>query len=122
MAQKYITLEAAANVFGVHPRTIVRAVYNKHNVYWSEDSNEDRYEIDTIAEAYGLHPRELRQIIEKRDALLKPDEAAEVLSIKPRTFRDRVKAGAYRKIAHGSIVRYLRSEIYEARTAASVQE
>lgn len=108
-----ITLIGAANIFGVHPRTIVRALSGEHNTYWTEDINEELYAVADIADAYGISTAVLKRCIEGRDSLLTPDEAAETLGIKPRTFRDRVKAGRYEKIAHGGIVRYLRSKIIE---------
>lgn len=119
MASNSITLAGAAGLFGVHPRTIVRAISGEHNTYWTEDINEQLFSISDVAAAYGLSDMELKRIIEGRDALLKPDEAAKVLNIRPRTFRDRVKAGAYRKVASGGIVRYLKSQILEDKIARS---
>lgn len=125
MALQYVTLKAAADAFKVHPRTIVRAVQEDHNAYWSEDSNEDRYKISDIAVAYGMSPAELVRVVENRDALLKPDEAAEVLGIKPRTFREKLSDPfarpykEYGRVEYGRIVRYLKSKIIQARIAQS---
>lgn len=113
MANQSITLIGAANLFGVHPRTIVRAISGNHNTYWTEDIDENLYNKGEVADAYGLSVAELNRVIEGRDALLTPDEAAKLLNIKPRTFRDRVKAGRYRKVTNGGIVRYFRSKILE---------
>ena len=117
MATHSITLIGAADLFGVHPRTIVRAVSGQHNTYWTEDINEDLFSIVDIADAYGLTVTEFGRIMDGRDKLLTPDEAAKELGIRPRTFRDRVKAGRYRKITSGGIVRYLRSKILEDKIA-----
>ena len=113
MASENITLIGAATIFKVHPRTIVRAVSGQHNTYWTEDINEYLYSLKDIADAYELSVAELKRVIEGREELLTPNEAAEVLNIRPRTFRDRVKEGRYRKVANGGIVRYLRSKITE---------
>lgn len=112
-----ITLEAAAKVFRVHPRTIVRALTGEHNTYWSEDINHSTYSVSDIADVYGTSVEEINRVIEGRDAFLKPDEAAELLGIRPRTFRDR--KGRYRKVGNGGIVRYVRSKIIEDRIANS---
>lgn len=117
MASQNITLIGAARLFGVHPRTIVRAISGQHNTYWTEDIDEDLFAVADIARVYNLYDAELIRVIEGRDKLLTPDEAAKVLSIRPRTFRDRVKAGRYRKISNGGIVRYLRSKILEDKIA-----
>lgn len=113
MTVQNITLIGAAGVFGVHPRTIVRALSGEHNTYWYEDINEDLFSVADIAAAYGLTTAELSRCIERRDALMTPDEAAAELRIKPRTFRQRVKDGCYKKYSNGGIVRYLRSKIIE---------
>ena len=113
MTVQNITLIGAANVFGVHPRTIVRALSGEHNTYWYEDIDEELYSVHDIAEVYGLDDAELSRCIEGRDKLITPDEAAKLLSIKPRTFRERVRTGCYKKCANGGIVRYLRSKIIE---------
>jgi hypothetical protein len=117
MTAQQITLAGAASLFGVHPRTIVRALSGEHNTYWTEDINEDPVPLTKLAASYGVSVREMVQLIEGRDKLLKPDEAAEVLGIRPRTFRDRAKAGTYRKVSNGGIVRYLRSQIIEDKIA-----
>lgn len=113
MALQSITLIEAATVFRVHPRTILRAISKQHNTYWSEDINDDKMAIDDIADAYGMTSQALRAVIEGRDKLLTPTEAAEVLGIAPRTFRDRLIAGRYKKVGSGGITRYLRSKIIE---------
>ena len=111
MATTTVTLIGAAKIFDVHPRTIVRAISGQHNTYWYEDINEDVFAVKDIAEAYGMSPAELGRCLEGRDKLIKPDEAAVLLGIQPRTFRDRVQAGKYRKVTNGGVVRYLRSKI-----------
>jgi DNA-directed RNA polymerase specialized sigma24 family protein len=118
MVLQTVTLEAAATLFNVHPRTIVRALSGQHNTYWSEDINHDNYPIDAIARAYGMEPAVLRRVIEGRETLLRPDEAAELLGIRPRTFRERVSLGKDRlqkaRVSSGGIVRYLKSKVTEA--------
>ena len=121
MALQSITLTRAAEVFRVHPRTILRAIAGQHNTYWSEDINNDKLSIDDIADAYGTSARTLRAVIEDRDELMTPDEAAEKLGVAPRTFRDRLIAGRYKKIGSGGIARYLGSEIINDAIATSTE-
>lgn len=121
MALQSIPLIRAAEVFGVHPRTILRAIAGQHNTYWSEDINNDKVSIEAIADAYGTTARILRAVIENRDKLMTPAEAAERLGVAPRTFRDHPRAGRYKKISSGSIVRYLGSEIINDAIAASLE-
>lgn len=121
MALQSISLIRAAKVFGVHPRTILRAIAGQHNTYWSEDINNDKVSIDDIAAAYGTSARILRAVIENRDELMTPTEAAEKLRIAPRTFRDRLVAGRYKKIGRGGIARYLGSEIINDAIATSTE-
>ncbi len=111
MARQNITLAEAAKIFRVHPRTILRAISGEHNTYWSEDINSQVMAISDIADAYNMTPKVFVSIIESRDSLLTADEAAAVLGIQPRTFRDRLIAGRYKKIGKGGITRYLHSKI-----------
>jgi len=111
MARQKITLAEAAKIFRVHPRTILRAISGEHNTYWSEDINGQVMAIADIAEAYNLTSRAFVAVIESRDSLMTADEAAAVLGIRPRTFRDRLLNGRYTKIGKGGITRYLHSKI-----------
>lgn len=113
MTVQNITLIGAAAVFGVHPRTIVRALSGEHNTYWTEDIDEEVFSVRDIANAYNMDEADLSRCIERRDRMLTPDEAAYHLGIKPRTFRERVRQGVYQKITNGGIVRYLHSKIVE---------
>src|SRR3546814_9053407 len=120
MALQKITLGAAAKTLRVHPRTICRALTGRHNTYWYEDSNHDRYDVQEIADAYQMNPDAFRRCIEGRDKLIKAAEACVILGIKPRTFRDRLMASAaphieYGRVGNGGIVRYLNSKIIEAK-------
>jgi predicted DNA-binding protein (UPF0251 family) len=118
MTFENITLEAAAAAFNVHQRTIVRALTGEHNTYWSEDSAHDIYTVEEIATAYHMKPAELNRVLDGRDKLLKPDEAAKEMNIAPRTFRLRIhrlnaKDAKTRvgRVYNGGIVRYLRSRV-----------
>ena len=123
MTTKSVTLIGVANVFVVHPRTIVRAITGEHNTYWTDDINEDLFAVADISKAYGMNTNELVRCIEGRDKLIKPDEAAAILEVQPRTFRDRVKGARmdgrrpYGRAAAGGVVRYLRSKVIEAKIA-----
>lgn len=111
MARQNITLAKIAKLFRVHPRTILRAIAGEHNTYWSEDINDMSLAISDIAKAYNVTSQTLVAVIEDRDSLLTADESAAVLGIQPRTFRDRLLSGRYKKIGKGGITRYLHSKI-----------
>ena len=119
MARQYIQLNVIAKIFRVHPRTILRALTGEHNTYWYDDAfvNEQRILIEEIGYAYGTTARVLRAMIEDRDSLLKPDEAAKVVGIAPRTFREHVAAGKFKKIGCGGIARYQHSKLISAAIA-----
>jgi hypothetical protein len=110
-----ITLEAAAKVFRVHPRTVVRAMSGVHNTYWTEDINHDMHTLDRLAGAYeGITPDDIKRILEGRDELLKPNEAADLIGVQPRTFRTYVTDRKIRgRVKSGRIVRYLRSKVID---------
>lgn len=113
MALQYVTLEKAALAFGVHPRTILRAITGNYNIYWTEDINQELCSIEDIANAYSTTTQTLRAIFEGRDKVLRPDQAASVVGVRPRTFRERVRAGRYKKIGKGGVTRYLHSKLIE---------
>lgn len=111
--RKYATLNEVATIFDVHPRTILRAMSGEHNTFWSDDEdwNDQRIPLESIATAYGTTAKTLSVVLEGRDELLNPEDAARVLGIAPRTFRERKTAGRYNKIGAGGIARYLHSKI-----------
>lgn len=113
MALQYVTLEKAALSFGVHPRTILRAITGDYNIYWTEDINQEPCSIQDLADSYSTTTQTLCAVFEGRDSLLRPDEAASVVGIRPRTFRERVRAGRYKKIGKGGVTRYLHSKLIE---------
>ncbi len=111
--RKYATLKDLATIFNVHPRTILRAMSGEHNTFWSDDEdwNDQRIELQDVATAYDTKVKTLCAVLDGRDNLLTPQEAANILDIAPRTFRERKKAGRYTKIGAGGIARYLHSKI-----------
>lgn len=127
MALQTVTLEEAARAFGVHPRTILRAINQSHNTYWTEDSDSDVLQIADIAKAYGLKTSTnakgektsaLVPVFEGRDSLLRADEAAEILGMAARTFRKHLmRRGIHRRwgrVSCGGITRYLETRINTA--------
>ena len=118
MALQNVKLERVAEVFSVHPRTILRALEGDHNTYWFEDINEDLYPIMDIALAYGMETYALVAVIEGRDKLLRADEAAKELSMAARTFRKHLNrsgvAEKWGRAKYGNITRYLQSKIISA--------
>lgn len=116
MALQYVTLIGAADAFGVHPRTILRAIHKKHNVYWTEDINEDRIAVADVANAYGMTTRALNVVLDGRDKLLNAQEAARELGIADRTFRKHLpdRQEKWGRVHHGGITRYLFSKVRSA--------
>ncbi len=116
MALQTVTLEEAAKAFGVHPRTILRAINKAHNTYWYEDSNSDVLKIEDIAKAYGVKTWALVAVFEGRDSLLRADKAAEVLGMAARTFRKHLndRAANWGRVSYGGITRYLETKINTA--------
>lgn len=116
MALQTVTLEEAAKAFGVHPRTILRAISGDHNTYWYEDSNSDVMKIADIAKAYGVTAAKLVAVFEGRDSLLRADEAAKTIGMADRTFRKHLDARAFHwgRVSYGGITRYLESRINSA--------
>jgi hypothetical protein len=112
-----IALDAVATVFAVHPRTILRAVSGDYYVYWNEEDRDELVakpvDLTAVAKVYDTDTGTLKRCILGKDRLVRPDEAAQILEIKPRTFRDRVKKGVYHKIGKGGVARYLFSEIID---------
>ena len=104
---KTITLNEAAKSFQVHPRTILRALSDETNVYWSEDFNPPVY-VTAVANAYSMNEKVLVHVLDGKDMLLKPVQAAKEVETPARTFRWRKYKAAARK---GGIVRYSRKQI-----------
>ena len=122
MALQTVTLEVMARAFGVHPRTILRAITGEHNTYWTEDSNTEDQNIEKVADRYHMRPSSLIAVLENRDALLTAGEAALVLGMANRTFRKHLTRGknaSWGRIHCGGITRYLKSKIITAAFARS---
>ena len=116
MALQTVTLEEAATAFSVHPRTILRAIKQDHNTYWTEDSDSDVMQIADIAKAYGIPTKALVAVFEGRDSLLRADQAAEVIGMAARTFRKHLnnQATKWGRVSYGGITRYLETRINTA--------
>jgi len=116
MALQTVTLKEAAKAFGVHPRTILRAIEQDHNTYWTEDSDGDVMQIADIAKAYGVPTKALVAVFEGRDSLLRADEAAEVIGMAARTFRKHLdmQSAKWGRVSYGGITRYLETRINTA--------
>ena len=116
MALQTVTLRVAAKAFGVHPRTILRAIEKDHNTYWYEDSDDNVMQIADIARAYGVRTAALVAVFERRDSLMRADEAAETLGMAARTFRKHLDNHAVKwgRVSYGGITRYLESRINSA--------
>lgn len=106
MVRQTTLLEEMASVFRCHPRTILRAIAGRENVYWTDDHNPN-IRIEDVAEAYGCSPTVINRMLDGRDELLTSDESAKMLGINPRTFRKRLP----RSLRRGGIVRFERSLI-----------
>ncbi len=116
MALQTVTLTEAAKAFGVHPRTILRAIEQDHNTYWTEDSDDDVLQIADIAKAYNVSTKALVAVFEGRDSLLRADEAADVIGMAARTFRKHLdrEASKWGRVSCGGITRYLETRVNTA--------
>jgi len=101
-----LSLNHIAELFQVHPRTILRAVEQDVNAYWADDHN-PAVSIKELADAYGCKPQIIIRLAENRDSLLNASEAAKMMKIRPRTFR----RNRPRCLRSGGIVRFERSII-----------
>ncbi len=104
---KTVLLNTAARRFGVHPRTILRALSDATNVYWNEDFN-PKLDVTLLANSYSMQEKILLRVLYGKDLLMKPVDAASELKVPTRTFRWRKYQAAAR---HGGIVRYSRTQI-----------
>lgn len=107
MKRSEITLNHAAKVLGVHPRTVLRALSNEPNPYWVEGHDPVISLVDLVA-AYDCPARIMAAVIRGDDALLNTQEAAEYLDLKPRTFKWRRYTPTIR---HRGVVRFARSKL-----------
>lgn len=114
MARKNIPLAQAAEAFKVHPRTILRALSQQQNPYWTEDINDDPISIEKLAEAYGTTVHFLNRVFDERDEILTVSEAALILGVSDRALRRRrtsKKTPTIRTLSHGGVVRFVKSQI-----------
>lgn len=104
-----LPLNEVAEMLKVHPRTVLRAIYNKENVYWAEGYNPE-VSLETVAMAYCGDVNVLRNVKRERDAIYTPVEAAAYLKITLRLFRYRTYPKTFKR---GNIVRYSRQELLD---------
>lgn len=103
------TLNEAARLLQVHPRTILRAITRKPNPYWVPGHN-DEIKVSDVARGFHVRQTPMEGVFVMEQPLLTPDEAAEMLGVAPRTFRSRSYPALIRKV---QIVRYVKDAVLE---------
>lgn len=112
------TLIKASKILNCHPRTILRALTGKANPYWIPEHNVE-LNVQKIANAFNADGNKMFHLFNGLAIILKPEEAAKVLGIASRTFREH----AYQKfINHGGVVRFLRHDLELEHIARFVKE
>lgn len=109
MLPQKMKLNHAAKLLGVHPRTVLRAVEGRENVYWAEGFDPDIDPRD-VCKAFKMSEARFEQVLLGRDELFKVQGASSLLGCLDRTFRARRYKPTLRK---GNIVRYSRVELVE---------
>lgn len=95
-----------------HPRTLARALARDVSASWTPNIN-PVIDVNTVARRLRCAPARLRRVLIGRDVMLDQDEAAAMVGIASRSFRD---AKAYTPaIKVRGIVRYSRFEIEHTR-------
>lgn len=88
-------LNDIAEIFRVHPRTILRHIKHDDKAYWVKGYNPDIY-TSILIETMSVEPHVLVRIINGTDELLTPTEASKFLQIAHRTFSFRKYGAAIR--------------------------
>lgn len=76
-----------AEVLGVHPRTILRAITGNPTEYWVPSHN-PRIRLSDVTRVYQVSVIALRGLLDGADKALTPDAAAFVMDISKRTLRN----------------------------------
>lgn len=106
-------LTTVAETLGIHPRTVLRAISNEANPYWTPKFDPS-VEMSDITEAFGCTSTEFRRLLNGDDQLMSPDEACIFLNMSKRTLRYRRAEGELvPTVARGSVVRYSRRHLAE---------
>lgn len=102
-------VEVYAERFDVHPKTILRAVFDTPN---PSDWAPDEQPIAKVAAAFNMRPVVLYNVMKGREHLKDAEQAAKIMGLSVRRFHQKkaVKAAA----RHGRIVRYALTEIVAA--------
>jgi len=104
-----ITLDDAASILAVHPRTILRAITNELNPYWAPGHNPDIPLMDVLM-AFAIEQDDFIAVLNGEDEVFKRKDACQFVSdkykpIKIRTFELRKYPPFFR---FRSVVRYSR--------------
>lgn len=86
--KRTIKLNNFADLIDVHPRTVLRALYGKTNVYWAEGHNPDLIYAD-INTAFNLNTKVVDGLVQKKDRALAIRDAAKLVNTRVRVFRYR---------------------------------
>lgn len=100
-----------AKVIGCHVRTVVRATTGESN---PSDWAPDDVQINTVARAFGMEPKNLISVLKGDIELITIAQAALMVNngISIRRFHQMREAGQLPKpaLSHGRIVRYIKSD------------
>lgn len=107
------TLIEATRILRLHPRTILRAIKKEENPYWA-DGYDCPVDTKDISEAFKVKALIMDAVFMDKKPLLRPNEAAKLLKMNPRTFRTHHYPAIIRK--GNSIVRFSADHLKAAYT------
>lgn len=100
-------LNKLAALLSVHPRTVLRYIQGKHNVYWAQRFNPE-LDVQDVATAFSIPYEKLLRAVNGRDVILTRNQAADLLQIKVPCFRRR----AYEPlVSKGKFLRFSRDQL-----------
>ena len=107
------TLGEATRILKLHPRTILRAISKESNPYWA-DGYDCPVDTQDLSKAFKVKPMLMDAVFLDKKPLLRPNEAAELLKMNPRTFRTHHYPAIIKK--GNSIVRFSEDHLKSAYT------
>lgn len=102
-------VEVYAERFDVHPKTILRAVFDTPN---PSDWAPDEQPLSKVAAAFSMKPLVLYNVMKGREHLKDAEQAAKIMGVSVRRFHQKKAVKAVAR--HGRTVRYALTEIVAA--------
>ena len=104
-------LEDIAEVIDVHPRTILRTITANPTEYWAPSHN-PRIHLTEVSKTFQTPTKSLVELLQGKDRVIRPAEAAELLGVSVRTIRN--KSDEYRPLIIGAgFLRFSYNEVQE---------